>query len=220
MARAGKRPWSHGARPRRRFGSRARGRRARRQRAGEGAHRAARLGEAARRVAALADPDGDRRLTAAPTVMRGGDAFNVVPAAGELVCDLRADGLEAFEPSGRGRPAGIDGGLEAELVRRWPGMDTRGAVGGRLLGPAAGLLGRPSQAGGAAAPATPATWPSTLAADLDGLGPRGGQRTTRTSSCRLASPAGRGRARHHRGGARASRVLRVNRERGRQKARR
>ena len=32
-------------------------------------------------------------LTAVPTVVRCGDAFNVVPAAGELLCDLRADEL-------------------------------------------------------------------------------------------------------------------------------
>ena len=56
------------------------------------------LGEAARRIAALNDPGGAERLTAVPTVLHAGDAFNVVPAEGELVCDLRADSLDAFEP--------------------------------------------------------------------------------------------------------------------------
>src|SRR5205807_9621539 len=44
------------------------------------------------------DPDGPERLTVVPTVIRSGDALNVVPASGELVFDLRADRLEAFDP--------------------------------------------------------------------------------------------------------------------------
>ena len=36
-------------------------------------------------------------LTAVPTVMRSGDAFNVVPGTGELYCDVRADDLDAIE---------------------------------------------------------------------------------------------------------------------------
>src|ERR671931_1866749 len=38
------------------------------------------LAEAARAIAACHDPSGPDRLTAVPTVMRSGEAFNVVPA--------------------------------------------------------------------------------------------------------------------------------------------
>src|ERR671930_182183 len=54
------------------------------------------LAAAAQAIAASNDPHGPERLTAVPTVLHVGDAFNVVPGSGELVCDLRADGLEAF----------------------------------------------------------------------------------------------------------------------------
>ena len=67
------------------------------------------LGEAARRIAALSDPAGPERLTAIPTVLHSGDAFNVVPAAGELICDLRAERLAAFEPVLAAVPDEIDG---------------------------------------------------------------------------------------------------------------
>ena len=43
------------------------------------------------------DPHGELRLTAVPTILRSGDAFNVVPAAGELFCDMRADRAVAFD---------------------------------------------------------------------------------------------------------------------------
>ncbi|MGI8596466.1 MAG: M20/M25/M40 family metallo-hydrolase, partial [Thermoleophilaceae bacterium] len=55
------------------------------------------LAAAAERVAARHDPAGADRLTAVPTILRSGEAFNVVPAEGELYCDLRADRLEAVE---------------------------------------------------------------------------------------------------------------------------
>ncbi len=134
------------------------------------------LGEAARRIAALNDPGGAERLTAVPTVLHAGDAFNVVPAEGELVCDLRADSLDAFEPLLGALPGAIDGvELEAELVRRWPGMETRELVTERLLGPATKLLGRPivaTERGGASDASHVAPH---VALTVDGLGPRGGR---------------------------------------------
>ena len=134
------------------------------------------LGEAARRVAALGDPRGAERLTAVPTVLRAGDAFNVVPANGELICDMRADRLEAFGAVLAAVPESIDGvELEAEIVRRWPGMDTRETVTRRLLTPTQALLGRPlvaTERGGASdASHLAAHVPLTV----DGLGPRGGK---------------------------------------------
>ncbi len=132
------------------------------------------LGEAARRIAELSDPAGPRRLTAVPTVIRSGDAFNVVPAAGELTCDLRADGLAELEAVLEAIPA-EHGGVElsAELVRRWPGMDTR-EVARPALEAASELLGRPVIAAerGGASDASHLAVHVPLA--IDGLGPLGG----------------------------------------------
>jgi glutamate carboxypeptidase len=133
------------------------------------------IGEAARRVAALGDPAGPERLTATPTVARSGDAFNVVPADGELICDLRADRLEAFEPVVAALPAEIDGvGLDAELVRRWPGMDSRELVTTRLAEPAAELLGHPLLVGARGGASDASHMAQQVALTVDGLGPRGG----------------------------------------------
>jgi glutamate carboxypeptidase len=125
-------------------------------------------------VAALHDPGGPRRLTAVPTVIHSGDAFNVVPADGELFCDLRADDLAAFDAVLATVPAEIGGAeLRADLVRLWPGMDTREAA-APVLAAASPRLGRKvvgMERGGASdashlAAAVPVT--------IDGLGPRGG----------------------------------------------
>jgi glutamate carboxypeptidase len=133
------------------------------------------LAAAAERVAAASDPGGPDRLTAVPTVMRSGDAFNVVPAAGELVCDLRADRLEAFDPVLAAMPEEHEGvRLDASLVRAWPGMDSRAATAG-LVAAAAERLGRPivaSERGGASDASHVAA--GGIAITLDGLGPRGG----------------------------------------------
>ncbi|MEA2363703.1 MAG: glutamate carboxypeptidase [Thermoleophilaceae bacterium] len=128
----------------------------------------------AQRVASSSDPSGPDRLTAVPTILSSGDAFNVVPPLGRLVCDLRADDLAAFQPVLGAVPEEVDGvSIESALVRAWPGMDTRSATAG-LLEAAAERLGRPlvaSERGGASdashiAQGVPVT--------VDGLGPRGG----------------------------------------------
>ena len=133
------------------------------------------LAAAAQRVAAASDPSGPDRLTAVPTIMRSGDAFNVVPAAGELVCDLRADRLEAFDPVLAAMPEDHEGvRLESSLVRAWPGMDSRAAT-AALLAAASERLGRPivaSERGGASDASHVAA--GGIALTLDGLGPRGG----------------------------------------------
>jgi glutamate carboxypeptidase len=132
------------------------------------------LAAISQRVAAAGEPDGPTRLTAVPTILHSGEAFNVVPPHGRLVCDLRADDLAAFGPVLEAIPQEIDGvAIQAALVRAWPGMDTR-AVTAPLLEKAATRLGRPvvaSERGGASdashlAQAIPLT--------VDGLGPRGG----------------------------------------------
>ena len=132
------------------------------------------LAAAAERVAACHDPAGPERLSAVPTILRSGEAFNVVPAAGELFCDLRADRLEAIELLPEALPDEVAGArLEAELVRRWPGMDARVAT-RELLAAGSARLGRAVvgvERGGASdashlAPHVELT--------VDGLGPRGG----------------------------------------------
>ena len=96
------------------------------------------LASAAQAVARSQDPQGPQRLTAVPTVLHVGDAFNVVPGIGRLVCDLRADSLEAFEGVLRALPDELGGArLEAQLVRQWPGMDARDATAPLLAAAAA-----------------------------------------------------------------------------------
>ncbi len=132
------------------------------------------LAEVARRVDAGADPGGPDSLTSVPTVLHSGDAFNVVPARGELTCDLRADRLAAFQPVLDAIPAELDEvALESELVRSWPGMDAR-AVAAALLERAARRLGRSlvgAERGGASDASHMA---ARIALTVDGLGPRGG----------------------------------------------
>ncbi len=132
------------------------------------------LASAAQAVAGSQDPQGPQRLTAVPTVLHVGDAFNVVPGIGSLVCDLRADSLEAFEGVLRALPDELGGArLEAQLVRQWPGMDAREAT-AALLGAAAEALGRPVIGAGRGGASDAAHFAATIPFTVDGLGPRGG----------------------------------------------
>jgi glutamate carboxypeptidase len=125
-------------------------------------------------VSELHDPGGPERLTVVPTVLRSGDALNVVPAQGELVCDLRAARLESLDPVLDTVPVEVGGvALESELVRKWPGMDTRAATAG-LLERAASRLGR-AIAGVPRGGASDAShFAASIPITVDGLGPRGG----------------------------------------------
>jgi glutamate carboxypeptidase len=125
-------------------------------------------------VAQLHAPNGPARLSVVPTVLRSGEAFNVVPAAGELIFDLRADSLDAFQAVLEAIPAELSGvGLAPTMERIWPGMDSFAST-ESLLARASALLGRRISGvarGGASdashfAPVIPLT--------VDGLGPRGG----------------------------------------------
>jgi glutamate carboxypeptidase len=132
------------------------------------------LASAAQAVAGCQDPHGPQRLTAVPTVLHVGDAFNVVPGIGQLVCDLRADSLDAFEGVLRALPAELGGArLEAELVRQWPGMDAREAT-APLLAAAAEALGRPVIGAGRGGASDAAHFAAAIPFTVDGLGPRGG----------------------------------------------
>jgi glutamate carboxypeptidase len=132
------------------------------------------LASAAQAVASSQDPQGPQRLTAVPTVLHAGDAFNVVPGTGQLVCDLRADSLDAFDGVLQALPTELGGArLEAQLVRQWPGMDAREAT-APLLQSAADALGRPVIGAGRGGASDAAHFAATIPFTVDGLGPRGG----------------------------------------------
>jgi glutamate carboxypeptidase len=133
------------------------------------------LAAAAQAVAACHDPEGPHRLTAVPTVLRSGEAFNVVPGDGELFADCRADDLGAVESVCAAIPREVGGvTVRPELVRRWPGMDATAHV-GPVLERASAALGRAI----VGVPRGGASDASHLAAGIpvtiDGLGPRGGK---------------------------------------------
>jgi glutamate carboxypeptidase len=133
------------------------------------------LVQVALRLAGDHDPQGENRLTVVPTILRSGEAFNIVPDKGELFVDVRAGSLEAIEALRDAVPAALDGvTLRTELGRRWPAMDmsARAAV---ALGDASRLLGRPItgiERGGASDASHLAAGAPLLA--IDGLGPLGG----------------------------------------------
>lgn len=140
----------------------------------QGANALLALAHAAIELAALHQPSGEDRLSVVPTVVRSGAAFNVVPDAGELVFDLRADRAEAFERVLSAIPSQLDGvTLEGRMERVWPGMDEGAATAG-LLASASARLGRPivGLARGGASDAS--HFAASIPLTVDGLGPRGG----------------------------------------------
>jgi glutamate carboxypeptidase len=132
------------------------------------------LAAASQVVAGCHNPAGADRLSAVPTIMSAGEAFNVVPPAGELYCDLRAERIEAFDSVVEALPEEVGGAtLSSELVRLWPGMDAREET-RDTLERATALLGRPvvgAERGGASDASHMA---GRVPLTLDGLGPRGG----------------------------------------------
>lgn len=131
------------------------------------------LAQAAIAVAGTTDPDGPERMTVVPTILRSGEAVNVVPAAGELLVDMRSDDIASFQLPMAAVPAEVGGvRLEAKMVRLWPALDSE-AVTRPVLARASELLGRRvvgCARGGASdashlAPQIPVT--------IDGLGPVG-----------------------------------------------
>jgi glutamate carboxypeptidase len=132
------------------------------------------LAQAAISVAARHDPRGAERLSVVPTVLRSGNAFNVVPAAGELIFDLRADSLEAFSPVLATVPGDVDGvAVDARMERLWPGMDSREAT-APLLERAGVRLGRQITGVARGGASDASHFSSAIALTVDGLGPRGG----------------------------------------------
>jgi glutamate carboxypeptidase len=132
------------------------------------------LAATAQAVAELHDPRGPEQLSAVPTVIRSGDAFNVVPAAGELIFDLRARQLEAFDAVLAQVAPELDGvALEARMERLWPGMDSEAAT-AELIGSASERLGRPIVGVPRGGASDASHFADAIALTVDGLGPRGG----------------------------------------------
>jgi glutamate carboxypeptidase len=132
------------------------------------------LAQTAIALARLHDPHGPQRLSVVPTIMRSGEAFNVVPPAGELVFDLRAADRDAFDAVCDAVAPDHEGViLEARMERVWPGMDSREPTRG-LLEQASARLGR--QIGGVprGGASDASHFAATIPLTVDGLGPRGG----------------------------------------------
>ena len=132
------------------------------------------LAHTAIEVAATADPTGPDQLTVVPTVMRCGEVFNIVPAAGELTFDARASDIRAFERMLAAVPEEIGGAtLEPFMERVWPAMDSAEAA-APLLRAAAELLGRPVVARARGGASDASHFAPSIPLTIDGLGPRGG----------------------------------------------
>ena len=132
------------------------------------------LAAVAQAVATRHDPTGEHRLTAVPTVLRAGDAFNVVPGHGQLLCDLRADDERAFDAVLAAIPPEHGGvSLEARILRIWPGMDSREAT-LSLLERASAHLGRTIEGVTRGGASDASHFAASIPVTIDGLGPRGG----------------------------------------------
>jgi glutamate carboxypeptidase len=132
------------------------------------------LADAALEVAKCHDPRGPDRLSVVPTIMRSGEAFNVVPAAGELIFDMRSDRVAAFDSVAGAVPREYNGvTLEPRMERVWPSMDSRERVAG-LLERASALLGRTIVGVPRGGASDASHFASSVPLTVDGLGPRGG----------------------------------------------
>jgi glutamate carboxypeptidase len=125
-------------------------------------------------VAGHHDPEGAEQLSVVPTVIRAGDAFNVVPAAGEMIFDMRAVSADAFAAVQAVAGGELDGvGLEARMERVWPGMDARASTAG-LLERASARLGRAIVGASRGGASDASHFAAAIPLTVDGLGPRGG----------------------------------------------
>lgn len=132
------------------------------------------LAAVAQRLVALHDPAGPQALTVVPTMMSAGEAINAVPGTGELLVDMRADSVDAFDAVIAAVPNDIDGvGLSVERLRLWPGMDAR-EPSSEPLGRAAAQLGRPIAAAARGGASDASNVAPSVPLSIDGLGPLGG----------------------------------------------
>jgi glutamate carboxypeptidase len=132
------------------------------------------LADAAGAAAGLHDPRGPQALSVVPSMIRSGQAMNVVPSEGELTIDVRARSAASFERVVEHISRSTDvAELEVTLLRSWPGMDSREATAALLQASSARLGGEIlGVARGGASDAS--HFASTIPLTIDGLGPRGG----------------------------------------------
>lgn len=132
------------------------------------------LAEAARSAATLHDPHGEEALSVVPTRLNSGDAVNVVPAHGELMIDVRANSDASFARVMRA-VSSLAGAAstDVELIRSWPGMETREST-RELLAAASTRLGREIVGVGRGGASDASHFAGTIPLTIDGLGPRGG----------------------------------------------
>jgi glutamate carboxypeptidase len=132
------------------------------------------LAEAASAAAALHDPHGAQALSVVPSRLHAGGAINVVPAEGELMIDVRAASDASFQRviDAVARAASA-ARVEVELIRSWPGMNTRLAAEGPLA-QASALLGREIVGAARGGASDASHLAATIPLTIDGLGPRGG----------------------------------------------
>jgi glutamate carboxypeptidase len=120
------------------------------------------------------DPAGAEQLSVVPTVIRAGEAFNVVPAAGEVIFDLRSSRLQAFDSVLGAVPGELDGVVvEGAMERLWPGMDSSRAT-ASLLERASGLCARRIAGVPRGGASDASHFAAAISLTVDGLGPRGG----------------------------------------------
>lgn len=132
------------------------------------------LAEAARAAAALHDPGGALELSVVPSRIRSGGAINVVPADGQLHIDVRAAEASSFDGVIAAIPTTAHvASLDVELVRSWPGMDSRTAT-APLLEAASARLGRPIVGVDRGGASDASHFAASVPLTIDGLGPRGG----------------------------------------------
>lgn len=132
------------------------------------------LAECSIAIARLHDPAGPAQLSVVPTIVRAGEAFNVVPAAGELFCDLRASQLEAFEGVLAAVPDELAGvTFDARMERLWPGMDSHAAT-ASLLEQASARISRRIVGIDRGGASDASHFADSIPLTVDGLGPRGG----------------------------------------------
>jgi glutamate carboxypeptidase len=132
------------------------------------------VAEAAIAVGALHEPGSTEALSVVPSRIRSGEAINVVPAEGQLIIDARARHESSFASVIDAVPSASHGArLEVELLRSWPGMDSRAAT-APLLEAAGAALGRPIVGVGRGGASDASHFAATIPLTIDGLGPRGG----------------------------------------------
>jgi glutamate carboxypeptidase len=153
----------------------------------KGANALLALAVAAQAMASQHAPQSDDALTSVPTIMRSGEAFNVVPGSGELIGDMRATDAAAFGRVVQAIPPAVgDVTLDVELLREWPGMDAHAAT-VPLLERAGVLLGRPIHGGARGGASDASHLAQHIPLTVDGLGPRGGHAHHRDEFVSVAS---------------------------------